>query len=39
MLLESGCAINIADKDGATALEHAQKSGFTEITSLLKANQ
>ncbi len=38
MLIEAGCNIYIADKDGVTALEHAQKSGFTEMVNLLKAN-
>jgi hypothetical protein len=38
MLIEASCNIYIADKDGVTALEHAQKSGFTEMVNLLKAN-
>ncbi|MBM7700683.1 ankyrin repeat domain-containing protein [Kurthia huakuii] len=35
LLLEAGANANIADKDGVTPLEHAEKRGYSEISRLL----
>lgn len=35
-LINAGCNINIPDKDGVTALEHARTKGYSEIANLLK---
>ncbi|PKV75900.1 ankyrin repeat domain-containing protein [Pontibacter ramchanderi] len=35
-LVDAGCDINIPDKDGVTALQHARKMGFTEIARVLE---
>ena len=35
-LIGAGCDINIPDKDGITALQHARKMGFTEIARVLE---
>lgn len=39
LLLAHGADINIADKDGVTPLQHAQRRGFTKIAQLLEAHQ
>lgn len=36
MLIEAGCDVNIADKDGVTALAHARRQNFKEIITLLE---
>ncbi|WP_436487108.1 ankyrin repeat domain-containing protein [Chitinophaga sp. ARDCPP14] len=36
MLIAAGAHVNIADKDGVTALQHAQKRGYKEIVQLLQ---
>lgn len=36
MLVDHGADVHIADGDGVTALEHAQKRGFQEIEDILK---
>lgn len=36
LLLKAGAEISIGDKEGVTALEHAQSRGQTEITQLLE---
>lgn len=36
LLLDAGANPNIADKDGVTPLEHAEKSGYSEISKLLQ---
>lgn len=36
-LVNAGVNTSIADKDGVTALEHAQKRGYKEIVALLQA--
>jgi len=36
LLVEAGADVNIADRDGATALEHAERRGFTEIAATLR---
>lgn len=38
LLLDAGADAQIADKDGVTALEHAQTRGYTEIIRLLEEN-
>jgi uncharacterized protein len=35
-LVDAGCDINIPDKDGVTALQHAHKMGFTAIAKVLE---
>jgi uncharacterized protein len=35
-LVDAGCDINIPDKDGITALQHARKMGFTAIARVLE---
>jgi len=37
-LLDHGADIHIADKDGVTPLQHAQRRGFGEIVKLLEAH-
>lgn len=39
LLLDAGANANIADKDGVTPLEHAEKRGYTNIASLLVHQQ
>lgn len=36
-LIEAGADINLADRDGVTALQHAQAKGFTEIARALES--
>lgn len=36
MLVDAGCDINIADKDGVTSLTHARRKNFKEIVSILE---
>ena len=36
VLLEAGADPNIADKDGVTALRHAESRGYTEIAEILR---
>ena len=36
ILLGAGADRSIADKDGVTALEHAQRSGFEQLTEILQ---
>ena len=36
LLIGAGCNINIADKDGVTALQHARSRNFTGIVKLLE---
>lgn len=35
-LIEGGCDVNIADKNGITSLSHAKKQGYTEMVKLLE---
>jgi uncharacterized protein len=35
-LVDAGCDINISDKDGVTALQHARKMGFSAIAKVLE---
>ena len=35
-LIEGGCDVNIADKNGITSLMHAKKQGYTEMVKLLE---
>lgn len=35
-LIEGGCDVNIADKNGITSLNHAKKQGYTEMVKLLE---
>src|SRR5262245_44495410 len=35
LLLDHGADVNIADKEGVTPLQHAQKRGYTEIEAML----
>ncbi|MFT3749905.1 MAG: ankyrin repeat domain-containing protein [Agriterribacter sp.] len=35
LLIDAGCNINIADKDGISPLRHAQKKGFDNIAAIL----
>ncbi|QNS08766.1 ankyrin repeat domain-containing protein [Streptomyces xanthii] len=37
LLITAGAAPGLADADGVTALEHAERRGFTEIAGLLRA--
>ena len=37
ILLAAGADPRLADRDGVTALEHAERSGYREIAALLKA--
>lgn len=37
LLLAAGATPGLADRDGVTALEHAERLGFTEIAELLRA--
>ncbi|MFI7011526.1 ankyrin repeat domain-containing protein [Streptomyces sp. NPDC050145] len=37
LLVTAGAAPGLADADGVTALEHAERRGFTEIAGLLRA--
>lgn len=36
LALKHGADVNLADKDGVTPLQHAQRSGFREIQALLE---
>ncbi len=36
LLIDAGCHVNIADKDGVTPLAHAKSRGFTEIVKILE---
>ena len=35
-LVEAGADVNIADKQGATSLQHARRRGYVEIARLLE---
>ena len=35
-LIDGGCDVNIADKNGITSLMHAKKQGYTEMVKLLE---
>ena len=35
-LIDGGCNVNIADKNGETSLAHAKKMGYTEMVKLLQ---
>ena len=35
-LVEAGCDVNIADKQGTTALQHARRRGYVEIARILE---
>ncbi|NHC62966.1 ankyrin repeat domain-containing protein [Paenalcaligenes suwonensis] len=37
MLIQGGADVNVADGDGVTPLQHAQRRGYTEIVALLQA--
>ncbi len=37
ILLDAGADASIGDRDGVTALEHAERLGFTEIAAILRA--
>jgi len=37
MLIDAGADVNLSDREGVTALEHARRRGFVEITGLLEA--
>ncbi|WP_020522508.1 ankyrin repeat domain-containing protein [Catelliglobosispora koreensis] len=37
ILIEAGADVSIADKDGVTALQHAERRGFTELAEVLVA--
>ena len=37
ILLSAGADASIGDRDGVTALEHAERLGFTEIAAILRA--
>lgn len=39
LLVDHGADMRIADKDGITPLEHANKRGYTEIVRILEATQ
>jgi len=36
LLVDAGCNVNIADKDGITPLTHARKKQFTQIVAILE---
>ncbi|NML39503.1 ankyrin repeat domain-containing protein [Chitinophaga sp. G-6-1-13] len=36
MLIDAGCKVNLADKDGVTPLAHARQRGFKEIAGILE---
>jgi hypothetical protein len=36
LLIEAGANLNLADKDGVTALQHAQRKGHHEIVVMLR---
>ena len=36
ILLDAGADPSIADREGVTALEHAEASGYTEMASILR---
>lgn len=36
ILVDAGCDVNIADKDGVSPLSHAKQRGFKEIVSILE---
>ena len=36
LLVDAGCNVNIADKDGITPLAHARKKQFTQIAAILE---
>lgn len=36
MLVDAGCKVNLADKDGVTPLAHARQRGFKEIAGILE---
>ncbi|NLR68150.1 ankyrin repeat domain-containing protein [Chitinophaga varians] len=36
MLVDAGCNVNLADKDGVTPLAHARQRGFKEIAGILE---
>ena len=36
LLIKAGCDVNIPDKNGISPLQHAKKSGYKEIVSLLE---
>ncbi|WP_220100769.1 ankyrin repeat domain-containing protein [Chitinophaga oryzae] len=37
LLLDAGCKVNLADKDGITPLAHARQRGFKEIAGMLES--
>lgn len=36
LLVDAGCNVNIADRDGITPLQHARKKGYTEMVNILE---
>ena len=36
ILLDAGADASIADRDGVTALEHAERSGYSEMARILR---
>ncbi|MFK7692523.1 ankyrin repeat domain-containing protein [Paenibacillus sp. HJGM_3] len=39
LLLEHGADVHIPDKDGVTALQHAERLGYTEMVRLMELNE
>jgi len=37
LLVDAGANVNIEDRGGVTALQHARRSGYTEIVAILDA--
>lgn len=37
LLITAGATVDLPDRDGVTALEHAERRGFTRIADLLKS--
>jgi len=36
LLVDAGCNVNIADRDGITPLQHARKKGYTKMVNILE---
>lgn len=36
LLVDAGCNVNIADRDGITPLQHARKKGYTQMVNILE---